>query len=61
MDPTEFRWRKHTISAIVVVLVVLVFQYSRGDIDWVFLLGVGVVYVLLSIGIDIIWDAYVKS
>ena len=53
METSAVRWRYHLVSAIIVMALLAGYQYWRTTFDWRFLVGVGVVYVVISAGIDL--------
>lgn len=54
MDLSSLRWRYYAASASVVVLVLVAYQYWQNAVDWGFVVGVVVVYLVLSIAIDLV-------
>ena len=53
METSAVRWRYHLVSAVVVIALLAGYQYWRTTLDWRFLIGVGAVYLAISVGIDL--------
>ncbi|GAB7017170.1 hypothetical protein [Halostagnicola bangensis] len=52
MDASSLRLQRHLIGASIVVLVLSVFQYWQGAIDWGFIFAVAILYFIVRIVLD---------
>ncbi len=52
MDESSLRLQRHLIGTGIVVLVLGVFQYWQGAIDWGFIVAVAVLYFIVRVAFD---------